>query len=539
MPLADVAWTLQAGRQAHARRRFAVCGDHADAATALAGTGDERRAVTSTGDCQERPIVFMFPGQGGQHLGMGRELHQHAPEFRERVDECCELLTEHLGFDLRTVLMGAAGDPASVETARVRLNHLAVGQPAVFVIEYALARLWMAWGIQPAAVAGHSLGAYAAACVAGVLSLPDALRLVAARGRLAQDLPPGAMLAVPLSEVEVAALLDDDLELAVVNGPAQCVVSGLAGPVEALRARLARRGVTAQHVRTPAAGHSRQVEAIIAEFAEHLRAVTLRQPSVPVVSDTTGRWVTPEELAEAGYWTRHLREPVRFGDALATLFDRPERILLEVGPGRALATLARQHPGRPAQLAAIPTLPHPASGDSELSSVLNAAGQLWLTGRTILWPEVHRGSRRRRVSLPTYPFQRQRYCVDPPARQAPRHGDPDESPLAIPADAGHPSSRGKETAQASLTDLQRPIATAFAHILGLPNVDLHDNFFDLGGDSLVATRLVRALRQSLAVRLDARTVFAAPTVAALAKVVQDLRDSGASQAERPSSSTAK
>ena len=248
VPLADVAWTLQAGRKAHPHRRFLVCGLATSTRRRRWTRRMRRRMITSEREPLEGPVVFMFPGQGGQHVGMGRELYETQPAFREEVDRACELALPHLGLDLRRVLYPARGDAAAAEEASALMRRMSVGQPAVFIVEYALARLWMRWGVTPAAVVGHSLGAYAAACIAGVLSLPDAVQLVVARGRMLDSLPSGAMLAVPLPEPEVIPLLGDELSLAVINGPAQSVVSGPAASIERLQERLTEDGVDARRL---------------------------------------------------------------------------------------------------------------------------------------------------------------------------------------------------------------------------------------------------------------------------------------------------
>ena len=410
--LADVAWTLQTGRKAHQHRRVLVADSPDDAANALAAP-DAARVITSAGEPRERPVVFMFPGQGGQHVGMGRELYETDASFRADVDGACDLAMPQLGLDLRNVLYPPRGDAAAVEEASAQLRRMSVGQPAVFIVEHALALFWMRLGITPAAVVGHSLGAYAAACVAGVMSLPQAVELVVVRGKLLDSLPSGAMLAIPLPESDVAQLLNDDLSLAVINGSAQSVVSGPAASIERLQERLAKDGIDARRLNISTAAHSSLVDPVIPALEAQLARTALRNPVIPMLSDTTGAWTVPGELTDTAYWTAHMRNTVRFGDALTALLDAPHRVLLEVGPGRTLATLGRQHPALGDSHEVVQSLPHPTEVTSDLTSVLTAAGRLWLAGVPISWTGLFAGERRRKVPLPTYPFQRQRFLVEP------------------------------------------------------------------------------------------------------------------------------
>ncbi|NOK11304.1 type I polyketide synthase [Corallococcus exercitus] len=518
--LGDVAWTLQVGRGAHRHRAFAVGQDTADALRALTEQEDSSRQESG-----ERQVVFMFPGHGGQHVGMGRELYGSQPAFREAVDACRAHLTPLLGFDLGTVLHPDPTDAAALEQATARMGEFVTGQLSVFVIEYAVARLWKRWGVQPAAVVGHSLGAYAAATVAGVFQLEDALRLVLERSRILASLPSGAMLAVPLPESELVPLLQGGLALAAVNGPAQCAVSGPVAEIEALQSGLAARAVESRLLRIPGAGHSPLVEPSLAAFTACVQHVERRPPQLPWISDRTGVVVTAEEAVDPAYWAAHLRHTVRFGDALNTLFAGPASIFLEVGPGRTLATLARQHPQAGAHLT-VATLPHPADNTSDAISALTAAGRLWSAGVPLSWQGLHGGARRRRVPLPTYPFERQRYLVEAPGTPAMVTKPAvaiamDAAPSGAPMRADAESMGTREAPELPEDAVVRRIATAFAEVLGLARVGLHDNFFALGGDSLMAAQLIARLRPHVAVPLKVKAIFRAPTVARLTRLIAE------------------
>jgi acyl transferase domain-containing protein/acyl carrier protein len=406
--LADVAYTLQAGRKAFDYRRMVVCQDKSDAVSALE-TLDQRRVQTAIQETIERPVVFMFPGQGAQHVNMALDLYQTEPTFREQVDLCSEILKPHLGLDLRRILYPSA---ETAEKSTQQLQQTALTQPALFVIEYALAKLWMQWGVRPQAMIGHSIGEYVAACLSGVFSLEDALSLVAARGRLMQQAPSGAMLAVPLSEEDVKPLLGDHLSLAAVNSPTLCIVSGPSVAVEHLRIQLNNRGLDCKLLHTSHAFHSKMMDSLLAPFAEQVRKVDLKPPQIPYVSNVTGTWVTAETATDPNYWTTHLRQTVRFADGLQPLSKERNSILLEVGPGQTLSTLARPQLDKAAGHIALSSLGRPNDRHSDAALLLNALGRLWLSGVEIDWAGFYVHEQRHRIPLPTYPFDRQRYWIE-------------------------------------------------------------------------------------------------------------------------------
>ncbi|HSK75750.1 MAG TPA: amino acid adenylation domain-containing protein [Thermoanaerobaculia bacterium] len=406
--LADIAYTLQAGRSVFSHRRVVVCRDAHEAASALGSPAGEQ-VFSRESELRDQPFVFLFPGQGSQHVDMGRELYETEPVFRQEVDRACDLLRPALGLDLREVLYPR--EMPAGEAAR-RLGSTALAQPALFVAEHALARLWMSWLGAPAAMIGHSLGEYVAACLAGVLSLEQALTLVAARGRLMEETRPGAMLAVPLDEEEVLALAGGELSLAAVNGPSRSVVSGPEEAVEALRDLLAGRGLEGRRLPTSHAFHSSLMDPVLEPFAGEVRKIGLQPPRIPYISNVTGTWITADQATDPEYWCRHLRRTVRFEEGLQELWRSSEGVLLEAGPGRTLTALAGRHPGRPAEREVLPSLGHPREPGSDLRHLLTTLGRLWLAGVTVDWPAFYAGERRRRVPLPTYPFERRRHWIE-------------------------------------------------------------------------------------------------------------------------------
>ncbi|MCP4662810.1 MAG: acyltransferase domain-containing protein, partial [bacterium] len=432
--LADVAFTCQVGRRRLPQRRFVVCRDAADAAQVLAAGAESKRVHDAGEERGERSVVFLLSGLGDQYAGMGRELYDAEPTFRAEVDRCCELLEPILGLDLRELLYPPQEEPAPEEASGVDLRALLgrgarpaapgplaetrLAQPAVFVVQVALARLLEEWGVMPAALIGYSLGEYTAAYLAGVLALEDALAVVAARAQLIATVPPGGMLAVPLPAAEVEPLLGEELSLAATNGPEVSVVAGPEEAIDRFAEQLAAQGQACRRLRTRHAFHSHMLRPIAAEFGARVREVELRPPQLPYLSNVTGTWIRPQEATDPDYWVRHLCQPVRFAEGLSELMSDVEPILLEIGPGQALATSARQHPERPAGKLVLATLRDERERQPDQAFLLHTLGRLWLAGIEVDWSGFVRHEQRRRVVLPSYPFERRRFYVEPGEKMA-------------------------------------------------------------------------------------------------------------------------
>ncbi|HEU0078179.1 MAG TPA: acyltransferase domain-containing protein, partial [Longimicrobiaceae bacterium] len=428
LSLADAAFTLQVGRRPFPHRRAVVCRSAAAAAAVLEGSDPERVAEGIAGS-ERPPVVFMFPGQGAQHAGMGLGLYRTEPVFRAQVDRCAELLRPHLGLDLRTLLFPREEE---VEGADRRLRETAITQPALFTVEYALAKLWMEWGVQPAGMIGHSIGEYVAACLAGVFTLEDALALVATRGRLMQSLPAGAMLSVALDRAELEGLLGTQLTVAAENAPGSCVVSGPEGAVEELAAQLAERGVKAKRLRTSHAFHSAMMDPILDAFAGEVRRVPRRAPEIPFLSNVTGTLIRPEEAADPAYWAAHLRQTVRFAAGLGEVLAHPGTVLLEVGPGQSLSALAGAWEGTDAEVRAFASMRSQQDTSPDEAVLLRALGALWSCGVEVGWEALYGDEARGRVRLPTYPFERERHWIEPPAAEPARVASAAPAPAAEP-----------------------------------------------------------------------------------------------------------
>ena len=410
--LADVAHTLQAGRREFEHRRIVVAESAAAACAKLRGKvtpKDAGRPLTS-----KPPIVFVFPGQGAQYPGMGAQLFATQPVFRAVIDRVADALRADLGLDLRTYLLWSeTGSAMPREQAQHELAQTRLSQPAIFAVEIALATLLASWGIKPCAVIGHSVGEFAGACLAGIFELEDAARLVAARGRLMQALPPGKMLAVRAPLAEVAPLIKSPVCIAAVNAPSVTVVSGPSADIDALAAELEIAGMAAAALVTSHAFHSAMMEPARAALIERVAATQRKAAQLPIYSTATGALAEAGALTAPEYWGEQLMSPVRFADAAgAALAADPHSVFLEVGPGHNLSSLLRTIRPAQAQATDIPCLGPAQAPGSETEHLLSAIGRLWVAGGTPDWTALA-GGRRQRVALPTYPFERKRFWVEP------------------------------------------------------------------------------------------------------------------------------
>ncbi|MFC3715268.1 amino acid adenylation domain-containing protein [Luteimonas soli] len=500
--LADVAWTLAIGRKAFPHRIAVAARDAGHAAEQL------RSAETAAAIARGRPAhagdaVFLFPGQGSQYAGMGRALHAAEPRFREAFDACVEGLRGELGFDLRDVVFGDDADA---------LLPTSVMQPAIFSIEYSLARLWMSLGVTPVAMLGHSIGEFPAATLAGVFSLEDALKLVARRGRLMQARPAGSMLSVRLPADALLARLPAELSLAAENAPGACVVSGPAAAVSAFQSVLEGEDIACRALHTSHAFHSAMMDPVVEQFRAEVAAVERHAPQLPVLSTATAQWLDAETATSPDYWARHLRQPVRFSAALLQALDLPARVLLEVGSRTTLAALSRQHPQlAKAGKAAVSSLAADAEG--ELIEFRRAAGQLWMHGVAIDLPSLDRRQRRRRVCLPTYAFERQRYWIEAsPAPSATVLPHPASNADAVERGGLHlvenlSSAATHAAGQSSGERLVARLRALFEDAAGLEVPDPDLNFIEAGLDSLMLTQIALQLQKAFGVKVTFRQLM--------------------------------
>jgi acyl transferase domain-containing protein len=564
VPMADLAFTLQTGRKPFAYRRLVVGDGAADVAQALddpqrsmsgrvTATSARRIDADSADDSNsERPasdpeaptlnrppggVVFMFPGGGAQYPNMGRGLYEHEAVYREAMDTCFDLFRRHSprglaetdqdedAPDLSSVLYPTPDDE---DRAAELLRRPRWGLPALFATEYALAQTWMQWGIQPEALIGHSLGEYVAATLSGVHDLADAISLVALRGRLFETLSAGGMLSVPLPAEDVKEYLGEDTWISVVNAPEACVVSGSDAGLDDLAARLRGAEIlppegTVRRLNIDVAAHSPMVDPILDDFAEQATSLTPQPPSIPYVSNRTGDWADADLVQDSTYWVEHLRQPVLFSDGVEQLLEDTSGLLLEVGPGRMLNTLVRMQGVRTVDTMA--SLRHPQEQTHDLTHVQTTLGRLWLRGVDVDWAGHHANENRRRTEGPTYRFDRQCFEIgeaggdgvpaqpktgdDPSARSAEMKSFQQQRP-PLPTEYVEPSSAVEET-----------VAEVWEDVIGFASIGIHDNFFDLGGSSLLATQILARLNETFPVTLSIREVLETPTVAGVADVVED------------------
>lgn len=472
--LADVAHTL-AGRRQESVRLAAVVHDHQNAAAVLRAAEHDNVFVESSapdaGASSDR-VALLFPGQGAQHAEMARGLYDAEPVFAEHFDLCAAGFDRELGIDLRAEVFNTGGTD---------LERTDRAQPALFAVEYALGMLLASYGVRPAMLAGHSIGEYAAATLAGVFDVSTAIRVVATRARLMHASAPGAMVAVAMSPDLVADDLSPGLDLAAVNDPANCVVAGSPTDIRGFVNRLREKGIVARRVRTAHAFHSNVMDPVVPEFAEFLSKVELHAPHTPLLSNVTGTWMTAEEATDPAFWARQIRATVRFSDELDLILDHPHRVLIEVGPGGTLTGSAIRHPKWSSGDRAVRLMRHQAQNRSDHDTFLLALGQLWSAGIELDWTPLTAGAKR--VSVAGYPFARQRYWIDPKAVEwTAEHPGDDGSAAGSPNGGASQENAGRGGRSEIEATLQRIVREC----LGVASVGLHDNFFEVGGDSLIA-----------------------------------------------------
>ena len=517
--LQDVAFSLQVGREPLHHRLALVCNDQANATTALEAAAADTDSLARAA-AANRDVVFMFPGQGSQHVGMGQELYRHQPVYRESIDGCAERLIDVAGVDFRPLLYADSG---AAEAIPEPLS--AVMQPVLFAVEYALAQLLLSWGIRPASVIGHSIGEYAAAAAAGVMTSDDAVRLTFARGDLVRHLPAGAVLAVSASHDTLNPYMTSDVSLAAINGPRQCVVSGKKDAVSALFARLQSVSIPCQLINATHAVHSGMVDPILSEFEQHVRRVELRAPRIPFMSTVTGSWASGEQLTDPKYWVQNLRNTVNFASGIVNLLSRGDPAFVEVGPGITLARLVEPNrSGVVGRIAAVATMP-PASRPTEgHAAVLGAVGELWSAGVAVDWRRLHAGEARRRVPLPGYHFDRKRYWVELKEKVtqgenvAPTPQVYDGGPINTQASAHEVVT--DPASDLAADDIEALIRQIFQDVLGRDKVGPKDRFFDLGGDSLMALSVLNRIERTTGQTLAPATLLENQTPRKLAQVLR-------------------
>ena len=406
--LEDIAYTLQSGRASFNYKRYVVI-ESKEALIEAFKSEDTSRIPTYFNPSRRQPLAFMFPGQGSQHVNMGRHLYENEPIFRREFDICAHILEPTLGVDIRTILYPK---PEFFQEARSQINQTSIAQPGVFVVSYALAKFWIALGLQPDVMIGHSVGEFVAATLAGVFSIEDALQIVALRSTWIDKLPQGSMLAIRMPASSVTPYLGDNLSIAAVNSPGLTIVSGPASHLRDLQQKLTEEDIICRPLQTSHAHHSSMMEPLIQPLENAIKSLHLKTPSIPIISTVTAEQLTPDLAKDPSYWARHLCETVQFAPAIGSLLAKEGGVFLEVGPGQALTTLTRQHPATKTTHAVFPSLPHARQEISSYYTSLDAVGKLWQLGISFDWKHMYQNEHRLRIHLPTYPFERHHYRYD-------------------------------------------------------------------------------------------------------------------------------
>lgn len=522
LPLSQVARTLQQGRHDF-KTRTAI------AVTSVAAAVEQLRAETVvTGVAEDRPppVVFMFPGQGSQYVGMGAALYNSEPEFARWIDRGTELLKMRFNVDVRDYICHT-GPVSAAMAAEQRETRIA--QPCLYLVEYALAQLWMSRGLKPDAMIGHSVGEFVAATLANVISFEDALTLVASRGQLMQNQAPGAMLSVRASPETLQGYLRGGAEIAAINAPKLCVASGPMDDIEALCFALEKAGIAFSRLHTSHAFHSAMMEPCIDELRDVAAKVTYGRATIPYISCVTGGWQNDELGSSPDYWSRHCREPVLFSDGLITLCQDQSPILLEVGPGRTLSVFAAQTIGRSELSAIVQSLPEHDNAHAAPRVMAEAHGRMWMAGSDLPWPNLPPG-RERILPLPTYPFQRQRHWIDaPPSARRARAAQPARVTAASETIISElPVKSEVETMNAISTiaiadripGLETSLLTLLSDMSGevLEAGNRNDSFLELGFDSLFIGQFAQKIDKQYGVKISFRELLSnIPSIAALAK----------------------
>jgi amino acid adenylation domain-containing protein len=503
--LVDIAYTLQVGRNEYKYRSAYVC----NSSSALVKMLTVPSQTVDVSNSAAPKLVFMFPGQGSQQVETTYQLYQSQPVFRHNLDKCAELLETFIQQDIRTWLYASYADEHGVKVSADDIKQTSYAQPLLFAIEYSLARYWMSLGLSPDMMIGHSIGEYVAACLAGVFSLEEALSLVAVRGQLMQSVEPGSMLAVRSSVDEIRNILEySDCEVAAINGPQQCVLSGPDESIDAIAIKLSEQKKPNQKLETSHAFHSCMMEPILDIFEDCVRQVTLSPPSINFMSNLSGDWITPEQATDPRYWVDHLRNTVNFFGGIQKIVENDDAVFLEVGVGTILSGITKSNGVAGANV--ISSLGDTAKLGDENGEILASIKQLWLHGLAIDWRTLYNDSQPQRKALPTYAFERHSYWITPFAA---KYGldeivlAPDEQttkrsrgkqPLDEPGFA-RPSLKSEYVAAQSKKQVE--LADLWQKSLGIETIGIKDNFFELGGDSLQGIELNRKMKEEIGISI--------------------------------------
>jgi len=531
--LADMSYTFQTGRKHFPYRRSLVYGDREELLSLLA-SGRQKEQIVKNKE-SNRPIVFMFSGAGSQYVNMGRDLFQRESLFREEMNRGFSILNDLTGENYKDIFYPHSPDD-------LRINKMLHTQPAIFLFGYSLARLMMSWGIMPKYLIGHSIGEYVAACISGVLSFEDALKLVVKRGQLMNRMPAGSMLSVPVSEQEAVRFLSDKISLAAINGPDQVVFSGDILSIEELMKTLERSDISYVKLHASQAGHSHMMEEIREDYIKALKTVVMHPPGLELISNLTGKALPSGEAVPIEYWALHMRQTVQFSRGVRTLLDTEKNMLfVEIGGGHSLTTLIRQHQTEKGKPVSVNLIRHPKEQEDDEKYLTDRIGQLWTMGAEIDWDKYHKDEKRRRISLPTYSFEPAIH----PAEVAPfnntwtsiEHSTAELSGYRV-KDVKEETLPGNETDMYKVdrlersnlsthyaeptTSTQEKIKKIFEKFFGIEGIGVEDDFFELGGDSLKAMMLLKRIKRELDVDIKLKDFFLKGNIRLVAAKIDEI-----------------
>ncbi|MCM3132897.1 acyltransferase domain-containing protein [Paenibacillus polysaccharolyticus] len=564
-PLDDVAYTLAVGREEFPERKALIVQNSVMEGqrkySVMPSSFHQNFMNQSKGKDHPPKITFMFTGLGDLYSNVGAELYREEPVFRSVVDECAKKLKPVLHIDLRDHLYPVQTkepvDQVKQEYGLIDFRRMVgrspqnennelltdtlIAQPSCFVFEYALAKLLMSWGIAPDQLIGHSLGEYVAACIGNVLSIDDALMLVAKRAQLISTTPKGEMLAVPIPEERVQPYLSDHVSLSAVNTDNLCLLSGKQADIQAVKDEMYNREeIVGKLLPTTHAFHSVCLLPIQQELENFVQGLSLHKPVVPFVSNVTGKWIS-EEICSPRYWGQHLTQPVRFADGIKLLLaEREPQILIEIGPGNTLTSFCNTiiNTSNNSNISCTQTIPAYYDTKSSLQSVLELVGTLWSMGVVIDWPAMHSNSGRRRTAAPTYPFAKKRFWMEriqskdilelksssfklSEPMSASEIQAKEEKISLINSSSGTPRPDIGIPFEPPTSSLEQKLSTIWAELFGYEAIGIHDDFFILGGHSLLALQLSNKIYQLLQIELHLVTLLEHPTIAQLSAVIRD------------------
>jgi phthiocerol/phenolphthiocerol synthesis type-I polyketide synthase E len=536
--LSDVAYTLQLGRKHFPYKHRVVGSDVNEIAEKLQALEKDEKWNPQEND-QEHHAVFMFPGQGSQYVNMGLDLYKSEPVFREEINRCFEILRNIVDDDIKTILYPPL-EQSDPEKCSEKINHTEFTQPILFIFEYSLAKLLISWGIKPYAMIGHSIGEFTAACVSGVYTLEDTIKLVVNRGKLIQGTATGSMLSIPLSMESLEIILgeygDPEVCIAAINSTSRCVVSGPDERIEKLKLFLKEKGYETRILHTSHAFHSKSVEPILEEFGRIVGDMPVGNLNIPYISNVTGQWIREEDIMDPNYYLHHLRGTVRFSDGISELLkmNNPNLIFIEVGPGNVLSKFVNQHRDFDKKLyqKIVNLIRHPQEQISDQFHLLEKIGHLWCQGIEPDWKTFYSGKSSMRVPLPLYPFEKKKYWIDEKIvtnglgqfielnnqQKDERLEIEREIPLEAHIEEGVVSET-EFSLDSHENEVERELSEMWKTYLGVDVVGRHDNFFDLGGDSLLAVQLIAKVNSTFQMELSTHILLEKNTISALAELI--------------------